>query len=251
MAHDEAGGRVIELLHGDWRERFADVDAVDSVISDPPFSPRTHNGQRHGRKDERYGVKNTSRLSHRGIGYEAWSEQEAREYVAHWAVRARKWMCTFTSHDLVPALQDQFTRMGWTNFAPISCVQMYRNVRLAGDGPSNWTDHLVVARPRKLRLWRALPGAYVGKSFDTGENALDRSKRIVAGAKPLWLMRDIVRDYSNEGDTVIDCFAGGFTTGIACIELGRDCRGAERKIATHRKALARIAPLVEQRRAAA
>lgn len=236
---------MIDLRLGDWRTALDDVGDVDSVITDPPFSPRTHGGQRHGRKDERYGVKNASRLSHRGIGYGAWSEDEAREYVAHWTRRTRQWICTFTSHDFIPVLESQFATAGWTTFAPIACVQLYRNVRLAGDGPSNWTDHFVVARPRRLRRWRALPGAYVGKSFDTGENALDRSERIVAGAKPLWLMREIVRDYSNAGDIIVDPFAGGFSTGVVVGELGdRDCFGAEIDPSTHAKADRRVRPFL-------
>lgn len=219
---------MIDLRLGDWREAAWNVDMVDSVITDPPFSPRTHGGQHHGRRDERYGVKNASRLSRRGIGYDAWSESEAREFVAHWCCRTRNWICVFTSHDFIPVLHDQFAIAGWTTFAPISCVQMYRNVRLAGDGPSNWTDHLVVARRRSVVRWGALPGAYVGKATDEGENALDRSKRAVAGAKPLWLMRAIVDDYSQPGDMVFDGFAGGFTTGVACRELGRRCIATER-----------------------
>ncbi len=39
--------------------------------------------------------------------------------------------------------------------------------------------------------------------------------------KPLELMKDLVRKHSNEGDTVLDCFAGTGTTGHACDILSR------------------------------
>jgi DNA modification methylase len=40
--------------------------------------------------------------------------------------------------------------------------------------------------------------------------------------KPLWLMKDILKIHSNEGDTVLDMFAGSGTTGIACMEMNRN-----------------------------
>ena len=35
-------------------------------------------------------------------------------------------------------------------------------------------------------------------------------------------MKDILKIHSNEGDTVLDMFAGSGTTGIACMELNRN-----------------------------
>jgi len=40
--------------------------------------------------------------------------------------------------------------------------------------------------------------------------------------KPLALVERLVRVYSNEGDVVLDCFAGSGTTGKACQNLKRD-----------------------------
>jgi DNA modification methylase len=40
--------------------------------------------------------------------------------------------------------------------------------------------------------------------------------------KPIWLMKDILKIHSNEGDLVLDMFAGSGTTGVACKELNRN-----------------------------
>jgi site-specific DNA-methyltransferase (adenine-specific) len=45
--------------------------------------------------------------------------------------------------------------------------------------------------------------------------------------KPVDLMEYLVRSYSNEGDTVIDPFAGSGTTAVACINTGRRFIGIE------------------------
>lgn len=46
--------------------------------------------------------------------------------------------------------------------------------------------------------------------------------------KPLSLISDIVKKHSNEGDIVLDSFAGVFTTHVACDNLNRKCISIER-----------------------
>jgi len=230
---------TIELRHGRYQDVMHDV-MCDHLITDPPFSERTHSGQRHGRKDPRYTKDKSTILSAKGLPYEPWTAKEIIECVHFWHERTQGWMCIFTSHDLIPLYSKVMKRAGRYVFAPIPCIQMYRNVRLAGDGPANWTDYLVVSRPRTMRFWRALPGVYIGASHDPGENALDRSKRAVPGGKPVWLMQQIIEDYSDGSDLIADCCVGGGSTLIAAASLERHAIGAEKTAKTYKKALHNI-----------
>jgi site-specific DNA-methyltransferase (adenine-specific) len=63
----------------------------------------------------------------------------------------------------------------------------------------------------------------------------------VAGGKPLWLMRAIVRDYTRPGDLVCDPCAGGATTLLAAAMEGRRAVGAEMDPVTFEKASKRLA----------
>lgn len=45
--------------------------------------------------------------------------------------------------------------------------------------------------------------------------------------KPLTFMEELIKKHSNEGDLVLDCFAGSCTTGIACINTNRNFIGCE------------------------
>lgn len=228
--------------------RWQDVDLpqCDAVITDPPYSERTHAGQRHGRMDPRYSEPWQMAVSSRGLGYEGMDRASAVDAAQRLSGLSRAWVCVMTSHDLVSSWEQGFESCERYTFAPIACVQHARNVRLAGDGPSNWSDHLIVSRPRGLRAWGALPGAYVGANHDAGENTFDRSKRI-PGGKPLWLMRAIVRDYSRPGDLVIDPFCGSGTTALACRLEGRRCITVEQDPATAEIARRRISAMpVEQ-----
>lgn len=228
---------------GRYQDVFADLAGFDALITDPPYSKKTHGGQRYGKKAAGYGPPDGShRLAARGLSYEHWTQDDVREFVDLLVPRCRGWFCAFTSHDLVTTYQEQLRKHDRYVFAPVACVQHAMNVRLAGDGPSNWTCYLVVARPKRAPFskWGALPGAYTGPSCDVGQNALDRSKRAVAGGKPLWLMRAIVRDYTHPGDLVADPCAGGATTLHACYVDGRRSVGAECSEETFGKAVARM-----------
>lgn len=46
--------------------------------------------------------------------------------------------------------------------------------------------------------------------------------------KPVALMEYLIRTYTNEGDTVLDNTMGSGTTGVACVNTGRDFIGVER-----------------------
>jgi site-specific DNA-methyltransferase (adenine-specific) len=45
--------------------------------------------------------------------------------------------------------------------------------------------------------------------------------------KPVEMMEYFIKTYSNEGDTVLDCTMGSGTTGVACLNTGRNFVGIE------------------------
>jgi site-specific DNA-methyltransferase (adenine-specific) len=45
--------------------------------------------------------------------------------------------------------------------------------------------------------------------------------------KPLGLMEHLIKTYTNEGETVLDCFMGSASTGIACVKHNRRFIGIE------------------------
>ena len=58
--------------------------------------------------------------------------------------------------------------------------------------------------------------------------------------KPVALIEDLIEKHSNEGDTVLDCFAGSGTTGVAAKNLDRNFIGCEIDEEYYNKALERI-----------
>lgn len=206
-----------DLIQGDWRDHIETIGQVDAMITDPPYGARTHQGDIAAAVQQQSA---TGQAVRRAIDYNAFAADDAAHLVTTMAPRVKGWMVVMTSHDLIPAYEQAMRDAGRYVFAPLAYVR--KIPRLLGDGPASWMDYIVVSRPRtqEYSRWRCLPGAYVE------ERGMKERKPIVGG-KPLWLMRALVRDYTNAGDTVIDPFAGGATTLMAARELGRHSIGYE------------------------
>jgi site-specific DNA-methyltransferase (adenine-specific) len=200
----------------------------DSLITDPPYGAGTHRGHDAGGAQV---LSATGQRTRRALPFTAWTPDDVRAFIDFWAPRTAGWMAVFASHDLIDAYQSAYRAHGRYSFAPVSVI--HKIPRLLGDGPASWTQYLMVSRPksRHWQRWRCLPGAYFGK--------LERKAPIV-GAKSLALMREIVRDYSDPGDTVCDPCAGWGTTLLAARELGRQALGSELDQATYLAAQARL-----------
>ncbi len=221
---------MIDLRLGDWRDVLANVEC-DALVTDPPYSSRTHSATTRLRNGD--GSLRTTE-----IGYTPFTEKEVGDFCDSWAPRTRGWFCVLTSHDLGKAWERALEKHGRYVFAPIPCVLWGMGVRLAGDGPANWTVWMVVSRPRSKpwSVWGSLPGAYRGTPPSRGQDAPTG----ILGNKPLWLMNGIIRDYTRPGDLVCDPCAGYGTTLQSAIGLGRKAIGAEIDPDTHAKAMQRL-----------
>ena len=214
---------TIDLRLGRWESALADVERVDALIVDAPYSERTHESHspRTGvptsyKADARWAQRGGSRST---IDYAYWDAAVVSEFVGHWSSRVSGWFVSITDHVLWPAWEAALCAAGRYVFAPLPFTETGSRVRLAGDGPSNWTCWVVVARPksRRFQRWGTLPGAYIAPN----------ERKSVTGGKPLGLMRAIVRDYSRPGDLIVDPCAGGGTTLLAAAMEGRRAIGAE------------------------
>ena len=238
---------MIDFRLGRWQDREAET--VDCIICDPPYSARTHSGHSSvvasvNDPRNKLNLRNASRIGHRRDlnAYDPLTADDVAECSAMFARAAKGWIVVMTDHTLWPEWEKCLKAAGRYVFHPIPCVIPGMTVRLAGDGPASWCVWLCVARPKGM-MRGSLPGAYVC-SKDSTTDAAGRESRI--GGKPLSLMSQIVRDYSREGDTVYDPFAGHATTGVAALQLGRRFVGDECDAAAHAAGLARLQRVVAQ-----
>lgn len=201
------------LYCGDCREILPNLTAVDHIITDPPYGEGTHAG--HDKKSKRRADKASART----LGYSALSFDDVETLAGLFCEVSRGWVVWFTNFDLSQKIQLEMRSQSRTAFPALPYFHAGRSVRLAGDGPSSWTDWILVSRPARLSSWGTLRGGYVA-----GPGWSDKARM---GGKPVHLMELVVADYSHFGDLVCDPFMGAGTTGIAAAKSGRKFTGIE------------------------
>lgn len=234
-----------EIWHGN-STNAEDVAAImgdrkaDLLCVDAPYSEKTHSGHKNGKltvdraagfarkmadastPQSRYSARKSAagESGRRDIKYPSWAPSTVDGFVELWAPRCIGWQVSITDDQLAPAWRSAFAAAGLYSFAPLPLVETGSRVRMTGDGPSNWTCWVVVARPksREFASWGTLPGAYLQPAERDLQSGIDGR---VVGGKPLRSMMAIVRDYSRTGDLVVDPCVGGGTTGVAAKAQGR------------------------------
>lgn len=213
----------VRLMHGDCLELMATIPdgSVDMVLCDLPYGEvnQKSNGLRlldRGNADKcdidlRALVKEFDRLC-RGSIYAFCGTEQISQLVAH-----------FKSHGMT-------TRVCvWekTNPSPMNGTRLWLSglefCVFARKANATFNEHC------KKALWQAPSG---------------RSK-IHPTEKPLKLMERLILASSNPLDVVLDCFLGSGTTGVACVNTGRNFIGVERdekyfQIASERIAACRL-----------
>lgn len=238
------------VSHCDWRHLAelvrAELGQVDALIVDAPYSARTHKGHDSGaasanRGRKANGVRDTGK-PRRSIEYAPWTDDDVCAFVDTWSPLVRGWIVSITDDELAPSWRGAYEANGRLGFAPLPLVESGGTVRLTGDGPTSCTTWVCVGRPRtkEMAAWGTLPGFYVCAS----------ERKLVVGGKTLTSMLDLVRDYTREGDVVVDPCCGGGTT-MAAAEIlrrrwiGGDTDGRTATLARERLAKGRARLLAE------
>ena len=106
-------------------------------------------------------------------------------------------------------------------------------------------NYLTNAREMALLGVKGGKPTFNGK-YDNGiySYPIEHSKgRFHPTQKSLALIKDLILKHSNEGDVVLDCFAGSCTTGAAALSLNRDFIGCELDPSYFKKASKRLESL--------
>ena len=213
--------------------------SVDAIITDPPFDQRTH------RAAVEVGPRVAGKRSVAGeLPFPPLDAAKLVELAQHFVRVARRWIVVFSGERQTEAWATALEAHGARVRRIGLALRTNPRPQMTGDRPAPAADFLVIAHasPERSR-WNGRGKAGVWKSpparWDTGGKTAHPTQ------KPLALMRDLLRDFSNPGELVCDPFAGSGTTAVACKELGRRFLGWEISDVYHALACARVLRAVE------
>lgn len=181
--------------------------SVDHLISDPPFSEHVHAV---GRMDK------AIRSGERGFGFASLGD-DLRSLVCFQTARlVRRWMIVFADAEGLHGWRAGVETVGLQHVRTGAWVKPGALPQMSGDRPSAGFEALEIAHPRGRKRWNGggKPGVWT--------HVVERDReRCHPTQKPISLLVDLLEDFTDPGDLVLDPFCGSGSLGIACVRLGR------------------------------
>jgi DNA modification methylase len=219
--------------------------SVDVAIFDAPYSEHVHTRSRRGCIEVEPGTGRAAFNRRKDLGFAHLTSDLMEGIAQHVARLTRRWVLAFSDTESAHLWREAFERAGLEYVRTLFWVKVGGTPQFTGDRPGIACEAITLAHPFGRKRWNG--GGKQGVYHEP--IALDRggaSPRIHPTQKPIGLMRALVSDFTDAGETVLDCVAGGGTTLVACKELGRSAVGFELDPAFHAAAVKRIEAAREQ-----
>ena len=203
----------VTLHHGDCREVLAGMSdaSVDAVITDPPYTERTH-GMAKTNKGSGHGVK--------AVTFASITDNDLRHALRECGRVSRRWVVASLDYahavefDHEPPHGLRVLRLGvWVKSNPMP--------QISADRPAQgWESIAYMHRADVKPTWTGggRAGNFVLPTAQGEEHPT---------AKPLPMVRQFVQWFTEPGDVVLDPFAGSGTTLRAALDEGRRAIGVE------------------------
>ena len=214
----------IVLYHADCRDVLPQLGPVDHVITDPPYSKDLYLKFRTNRFPRGFDDGKAAREMQNGaIG----SIDDILDSVAAEFVRlTRRWMIVFhdaeIAHRWREAIGPCYVRFGvWVK--PNAVPQM------SGDRPGQGFESMTIGHAKGRKRWNGggLPAVWTVLAVNSQAEA--RAAADHPCPKPEALMTQLVSQFTDPNDLILDPFAGSGTTAVAAKRLGRRCILIERE----------------------
>jgi len=202
------GSRRWCVVHADCFAIMATMEdqSVTHIITDPPYL---------GARGESWETENVPLA----LPYEPATSAMLTDLAEQSLRLASVWTLVFNDYIGERVLRERLQQSKAHVVAPAPVCWVKPDGAYAPNGtafsPSKSVEFMTTARRRKVKRMRVLPGAYVSEPYSP------KLEILRTGGKPVRLMMDIIKDFTDEGDVIFDPFAGAGTTGVAAIRQGR------------------------------
>jgi len=205
-----------ELYLGDCLEVMEGLDKVDHAIFDPPYEERTQKVIGTLRR-------NDWRKSEEKINFQA--IDNIRDQTAELISKVcNGWAILFCTAEGVAPWRGSIEKYDIKYKRACVWIKPDSMPQMNGQGPANGLEMIVTAWNNSSHSkWNSggKRGVYTHQTNQPDRTGLHPTE------KPIPLMREILCDFTNPGQTILDPFMGSGTTGVACVKLGRKFIGIE------------------------
>ncbi|OHD24183.1 MAG: hypothetical protein A2Y38_24840 [Spirochaetes bacterium GWB1_59_5] len=196
------------LYLGDCREIMPQIKA-DMVLTDPPFSARTHEGARGGAGETVL------------VDFAAFSEEQFLDVSRQLLELVPRWVIMFCDWRHAAEAEKQglpVVRCGvWVKSNPMP--------QMTGDRPGTGWEAVLIMHPPGKKRWNGGGRAAVWNHGTTRYGNFGPSNHPTE--KPVGLVKRLLLDFTDEGETIFDPFMGSGSHGVACMDTKRQYIGCE------------------------
>ena len=207
------------LYLGDCLEVMPTLGRVDHVVCDPPYEESLHKSKNSLRGPVR--VDNGPDL--KGLDFD--SIDNIRDQIVQSASEiCAGWFIAFCTIEGVAKWADSINESSMKYKRGCLWIKPDSTPQLNGQGPAQGAECFVSAwNGQGHAKWNAggKRGVYTHNTNQPDRTGLHPTE------KPIPLMREILRDFTNQNEIILDPFMGSGTTGVACVKLGRKFIGIE------------------------
>lgn len=210
----------VTLYLGDCAEVLPGLGQVDHCLTDPPYVAKVVRNSRSAMKGNY--TSSWSGVMAQPFCYAGLTE-DLRTNVSHWiAALTRRWILVFSDVEFSYRWREDLETAGARYMRTCCWVKPGSAPQFTGDRPAQGWEPITVCHGAAGSRWNGggKAGVYVHPN-------LRPQQRTYPGQKPEALMRELVRDFTEEGETILDPFAGSGTTLVAAFQCGRKAVGIE------------------------
>ena len=206
----------VNLYNGDCLEILKNIPdkTVDLVVTDPPYDIETSGAGLYKQEDKQY-VKEL-------VGMKDGFSEDILDELCRVMKKINIYL--FCSQKQIMPLLDYFVKRKSCNWNLLSWHKS-NPIPACGNKYLTDTEFILFFREKGVKIY----GSFDTKKtyYITPLNQKDKKKYGHPTCKPEEIVRNLITNSSNEGDTVLDCFMGSGTTGVACVNTNRNFIGME------------------------
>jgi len=220
------------LLRGDCLEIIPLLSSVDHIITDPPYERITHEAKTAGARN----VRKDGGPSNRDISFDH-VENMRDDIVEKVYAASNGWVLLFCSPEGVGRWADSINASPMKYKRACVWVKPDSTPQMNGQGPAMGAEMFVASwAGAGYAKWNAggKRGVYTHLTNPSGRHGGHPTE------KPVALMKELVADFTEADQTILDPFMGSGATGIACNAFGRIFVGIEQNEEYFNMAVARM-----------
>jgi hypothetical protein len=218
----------IDIWLGDCRDVLPTLDAVDHVITDPPYDEHTHGKQRRGSatpgRGKQFGLGKATISVERHVGFAALTDDQMDVQASEYARLAQRWVLVFCAMEQQADWMAALTDIGLEHVRFGVWHKTGSTPQFSGDRPGTACEAIEIAHRPGRKSWNGGGGFGMWTHPIVKEHTGERRHPT---QKPLPLMAELIELFTDPGDLILDPFMGSGTTLVAAKELGRRAIGIE------------------------